>query len=278
MDPTSPLTRQTQESFQPKIVQLYSELFNLIDEDFSPSEGFWREFYLLKPEKQKFTDILEPLTAHDLLHINRQTRNFVQKSISEVASESEPQNENALENLTAFLAAVLAKKYTNPSTDIIEVLAGLENIDRVMTELVNALDTVVSKSPSITFRRKAIDNALAIVSGSYQTSLVTYFIHKDFFQGFIKYVQHAPEAAPVTLSLLGLLANYNKFESQNIYQSRMEDFINEEVMLKLVDGFANTCGDIRDAYVAVQDEEAEEEATAPESCHEHLCSCHRTPP
>lgn len=254
MDPTSPLTRQTQESFQPKIVQLYSELFNLNDEDFSPSEGFWREFYLLKPEKQKFTDILEPLTADDLLHISRQTRNFVQKAISEVASDTAPQNENALENLTAFLAAALAKKYTNPSTDIIEVLAGLENIDKVMTSLVNALDTVVSKSPSITFRRKAIDNILAIVSGSYQTSLVTFFIHKDFFQGFIKYVQHAPEAAPATLSLLGLLANYNKFEAQNIYQNRMEDFINEEVMVKLVDGFANTCGDMRDAYVAVQDD------------------------
>lgn len=254
MDPASPLTRQTQEYFQPKIVHLYSLLFSLTDEDFSPTEGFWREFFLLRPEKQRFKDILDPLTADDLLHIQRQTRSFVQKSISEVSTDSEPQNENALENLTAFLTAALAKKYTNPSTDMIEVLAGLESVDRVMSELVNALDTVVSKSQSVTFRRKAVDNALAVVSGSYQTSLVTYFIHKDFFHGFVKYVQKTPEAAPAVLSILGLLANYNKFEAQNIYRSRMEDFINEQIMVKLVDGFANTCGDIRDTYVAVQDD------------------------
>jgi len=258
MEPASPLTREVHDSFQPKIVQLYSELFKLDEqytsEDFEPPEGFWREFFLLKPAKQKFRDVLERLTADDLLHIQTQTRHYVRRSIDEATSGKYPQNENALENFTAFLAAVLAKRFTNPSTDIIEVLAGLENVDKNMTDLVTGLENLISKSTSETLQRKAVDCTVATVAGSYQTSIVAYFIHKDFFHGLMKYVQNTPDAAPAALSLLGLLANYNKFEAQNIYQNRMADLVNEEIMAKLVDGFANVCGDIRDAYIAIQDD------------------------
>jgi hypothetical protein len=45
--------------------------------------------------------------------------------------------------LTVFFAVVLAKKYTNPSSDIIEVLAGLDSVDAVFTELVTSLDQVI---------------------------------------------------------------------------------------------------------------------------------------
>ena len=38
---------------------------------------------------------------------------------------------------------MLAKKYTNPSSDIIEVLAGLDNVDAVFAELVATLDQVI---------------------------------------------------------------------------------------------------------------------------------------
>lgn len=42
-----------------------------------------------------------------------------------------------------FFAVVLAKKYTNPSSDIIEVLAGLDSVDATFTELVTCLDQVI---------------------------------------------------------------------------------------------------------------------------------------
>jgi hypothetical protein len=38
------------------------------------------------------------------------------------------------------LASVLPKKYTNPSSDIIDVLAGLDEVDAVFTDFVAALD------------------------------------------------------------------------------------------------------------------------------------------
>jgi Domain of unknown function (DUF1741) len=56
--------------------------------------------------------------------------------------------------------------------------------------------------------------------------------------------------------LLGLLANYNKFEAQNVYQNRLEDFVNEETIRLLVISFADCCRKIRDDYIAVQDDAA----------------------
>lgn len=45
--------------------------------------------------------------------------------------------------VTAFLACVLRKKYTNPSSDIINVLAGLDQVDAVFTDFVATLDVTI---------------------------------------------------------------------------------------------------------------------------------------
>lgn len=42
-----------------------------------------------------------------------------------------------------FFSVVLTKKYTNPSSDIIDVLAGLDNVDAVLSDLVATLDTAI---------------------------------------------------------------------------------------------------------------------------------------
>ena len=52
------------------------------------------------------------------------------------------------QTLNTFLVAVLAKKYTNPSSDIIEVLAGLDNVDTVFTDFVSALDSIIRNGKS----------------------------------------------------------------------------------------------------------------------------------
>lgn len=70
---SSPLTQQNKPDalHEPKIVQLYLYLFSvLVNEtggDAVPSEGFWREFFLLNPDTTRLRQILEPLTADDIL-------------------------------------------------------------------------------------------------------------------------------------------------------------------------------------------------------------------
>lgn len=71
----SPLTQQARpDTFQPKIVQLYTDLLRQDDEDLADSNGFWREFFLLRPDKSGLQQLLESLHADDLLHLQVFTR------------------------------------------------------------------------------------------------------------------------------------------------------------------------------------------------------------
>jgi hypothetical protein len=107
-----------------------------------------------------------------------------------------------IQNLTVFLTKVFSKKYTNPSSDIIEVLAGLDHVDTVFNDLVTALDNIISSgktgmsflvgisdvhsSKTVRFQKKAVQVALCVASGAFQTGLLTYFTQRDFFPALMR--------------------------------------------------------------------------------------------
>lgn len=97
---------------------------------------------------------------------------------------------------------------------------------------------------------------LTVTSGAYQTSLLTYFIQRDLFPAVIKFIQESDSldriAEPFTL--LGLLANYNKFEFQNPYQLRLNDFVNEATIQKILQSTGRACQLLRQQYVDVHDD------------------------
>jgi len=51
---------------------------------------------------------------------------------------------------------VLAKKYTNPSSDVITVLAGLDHVDTVFTDFAGALDAILRNGRDRTFKIAAL--------------------------------------------------------------------------------------------------------------------------
>jgi hypothetical protein len=55
-------------------------------------------------------------------------------------------------------------------------------------------------------------------------------------------------------TLLGILANYNKFEFQNPYQLRLNDFVNEAVIQKVVRCIGNACQTLRSDYIDIQED------------------------
>jgi hypothetical protein len=121
----------------------------------------------------------------------------------------------------------------------------------------------------------AIETATSMTSGAYKTSLVSYFTHRDLFPSLMKVGSRLQSLLThpyvLTISqfihdsdnhlqvfepflLLGLLANYNKFEFQNPYQLRLDDFVNEATIQKIVKGVGSTCTSLRNGYIAVQDD------------------------
>lgn len=96
---------------------------------------------------------------------------------------------------------VLTKKYTNPSSDIISVLAGIDEVDHIVPEFVSCIDRIIRNGPFCMFpasssiwpltvlvllRLRAVEVGIAMVSGGYKTTLVSYFMHKDLFPSLMK--------------------------------------------------------------------------------------------
>ncbi|TVY73372.1 UPF0668 protein-like [Lachnellula suecica] len=255
MEP-SPLTQQARpEVFQQKIVELYEALFK-DEDDNEKSEGFWREFFLLRPDKATLQRILDELSPNDLLHLQAQTRQLFLRAVGCIKAGSAPADAHALDTVTAFLVSVLSKKYNNASSDIINVLAGLDEVDAVFTDFVAALDVTIKIGRTLDIRQKAIEVALAVVSGAYQTSLLSYFTHRDLFPSLMKFIQDSDTTSEAfePFTLLGLLANYNKFESQNPYRLRLDDFVNEGTIQKIIRSVGHTCTTARGKYVAIQED------------------------
>ncbi|KAI5302902.1 hypothetical protein KEM55_000825 [Ascosphaera atra] len=149
----------------------------------------------------------------------------------------------------------MTKKFTNPSPDTIAVLAGLDQVDGVMSDFVAMLDSAIRNGKNLDVRKHALEVAIAMVSGGYKTSLISYFMHRDLFPSLMKFANES-DATQIfePFLLLGLLANYNKFEFQNPYQLRLDDFVNEATIVHIVKGVGATCHELRNGYLDVQND------------------------
>ncbi|KAM4059271.1 UPF0588 membrane protein C20F10.02c [Hirsutella rhossiliensis] len=252
----SPLTRQPPpEVFTPKIVELYSSLFK-DDEDGDKSDGFWTEFFLLRPDRSTLRRMLNDLPPSHALLLEGRTRDVFARAIGTVKTGQGLAPLHGLDTLTIFLSCLLSKKYAHPSSDIINVLAGLDHIDTVFTDFVSTLDGILRNGADLDLRHKAVEVLLAVTAGAYQTTLLTYLIQRDLFPSVMKFIQDSKSAGQVLgpFTLLGLLANYNKFEFQNPYQLRLNDFVNESTIQKIIRCVGYTCQALLSDYVDIQDD------------------------
>ncbi|KAK5136033.1 hypothetical protein LTR08_004287 [Meristemomyces frigidus] len=269
----SPLTQQTRpDVFEPKVVGLYKHLFQV---NYTPSliatapliepkdanddeipDGFWHELFLLNPSLPQLRQVLLNTDPDYLLHNQHQPQQLLLQAIAHLKTAHPPADGHALDTLTVFFAAVLSKRYSHPSSDIIEVLAGLDQVDAVFTDLVATLERIIRDGQTLPLRQKAVRTAIAVVSGGYHTALVSYFIHRDLFPALMKLVHQldSPLQAAEPLLLTGLLANYNKFEVHNPYRVRFADLINDDTMENVVESIAWTCTLLRSRYIAIQDD------------------------
>ncbi|KAK5116357.1 hypothetical protein LTR62_007904 [Meristemomyces frigidus] len=252
----SPLTQQSRpDVFEPKVVGMYRRLFAEV-EDEDKLEGFWATFFLLRPDLPRLRRILDNTNANFLLQMQHQSQQLLVQSIAALKLGHAPADDHALETLAVFFSVIFTKRY-NSSGDIIEIIAGLDSVDAIFTELVACLDNVIrSETKRVELQIKAVRAASAVVAGGYQTALVSYFVNRDFFPGLMRLVQRQQSEPPSTepLLLAGLLANYGKFESHNQYRIRFSDFVNDEAMGRTVDSVGSTCVTLRQRYIAIQDD------------------------
>jgi hypothetical protein len=108
-------------------------------------------------------------------------------------------------------------------------------------------------------RIKAVRIAIITVAGTVQTALVSYFINRDMFPSIIKLLQDTDSAEVhwhISV-LLGLLLNYQKGEFLSPYRTRLEDFVNKDVIDGIATSCGTLCGEIRDEFAAIQEDQLE---------------------
>src|ERR1700743_1685519 len=135
------------------------------EEEVEKHEVFWEEFFLHKPDPASLKAILADLSADDLLHFQVCAKGYssyqnltlclcASPTICLTIHQSNKRRSFAFgrectrgmviwdyqkqlltnKTLTIFLGSVLSKKYTNPSSDIITVLARLHDADIVFSD------------------------------------------------------------------------------------------------------------------------------------------------
>src|SRR6201994_2318128 len=89
-------------------------------------------------------------TIRFTLHQSNKGSNFAlgRKCTGGMITSDSQKHSLTSKTLTIFLGSVLSKKYTNPSSDIITVLAGLHDADVVFSDLIGTIDNVIRNGRS----------------------------------------------------------------------------------------------------------------------------------
>ncbi|KAK9471058.1 uncharacterized protein V1510DRAFT_368759 [Dipodascopsis tothii] len=255
----SPLVQVERGPLRPKIIRVYEDLFK--DGSTVPeNESFWLEFFLLNAKKAHLGVILANISPEHTLQFQGITQALFSRSINALVDDNPKVIVNALITLNVLVREILAKHYTNQSADVISLLTGITRVDSVLPELVTNLEIVLKRSElEGDLRVLALSTTVSIVCDLYRTGLIEFFIHRDLFPAL---VQLTVDPATTTytfeaFTLIGILANYNKLESYNPYQTRLSDLINEQAMLKIVYVIGSACRSARNEYIEVSDDTTE---------------------
>jgi hypothetical protein len=84
-------------------------------------------------------------------------------------------------------------------------------------------------------------------------------MYNDLFTSLVTYISSSKSHNDTLRAtvLLALLSTYNKHEAANPYQNRLRDFINEEVMQKIIECVGTVSKNSRETYISIQDDHVE---------------------
>ncbi|KAG4305433.1 hypothetical protein PORY_000989 [Pneumocystis oryctolagi] len=236
--------------FKLKIIAQYQRIFNNQRND--PLERrFFMDMYLLQCNFDELKSILDELSVDQLLLLQNNTRCLFKEGVSIIKKVDLLRLENVLDTLEIFIRSVFQKKYNNFTSDVVFIIAGLDNIDSIFMDFVISLDALIQKESRAVLRTKALRLCLCTACHGFNSNVVSYFHYKDFFPSIIKYITDPDTFSTAFLAFLflGVLANNKKFESQNLYQTRLSDFVDNSTMRLIVNIISVICMECRNEYI-----------------------------
>ncbi|WFD01969.1 hypothetical protein MOBT1_000650 [Malassezia obtusa] len=153
----------------------------------APRAEFYMDLLCLPVERGVVLELFAPLSPADLLSermtLARENITGLWKEALRMLTENVDdalRRKHAVETLLALACALLPKPYANYTLDIITLLAGrMGDADEVFFALVDALHSAMRSVPDL--QRETVQLALVCITYMGNTSLATYFLHRDLF-------------------------------------------------------------------------------------------------
>lgn len=239
----SPLVRMERGELKPKVLTLYDQLF---DDESKKPKGFWTEFYLLRCNRDYLRQILVDASPELLLSKKAVTQQIFANGVDILLSQTTASDgqtsvdpatiDNSLVILSCFLQAIFAKPFVNFSADIITLLGGLSKIDQLFFNYLDGLAVTIENCPVLSIRVSAVRNLAIAAGGVFQTSLMSHLIRRSMFSCLVDFIETKEAYVYVgdAVSVLGILASYDRHDHSNPYQRRLADFVNADTMSRIV--------------------------------------------
>ncbi|KAG0294966.1 hypothetical protein BGZ97_004935 [Linnemannia gamsii] len=248
-----------------KLKEKFVEIYDMFLTGQDPAQGkdpeaFWDELFLIKVNEEYLASSLRQLSEDQLLAIKDGINSIFLHAVQTMRDPMPQRRLHAMQTLTVVLGEIFRKKFHNWSFDVIHLLTGLSHADLVFRTLLQELCTILDSEESLQMQVVALRLAVALACGNdnvNKNSLNEYFMQKDIFPSLIKFFVKVEsiELAFEAMSLLGLLANYNKYETQNRYLASLAALNDDTILQKMAMVITHTCDKMRKSYTEVMDDD-----------------------
>ncbi|KAF9199138.1 hypothetical protein BGZ49_010792 [Haplosporangium sp. Z 27] len=248
-----------------KLKEKFVEIYDTFLRGQDPAQGkdpdvFWDELFLIKVNEEYLSASLRQINEDQLLAIKDRINSIFLHAVQAMRDPLPQRRLHAMQTLTVVLGEIFRKKFHNWSFDVIHLLTGLTHADLVFRTLVQGLGDILGSDEPLAIQIVALRLAVALACGNdnvNKNSLNEYFMQKNIFPSLIKFfvMVESVDLAFEAIALLGLLANYNKYEIQNPYLAQLATLNDDSILEKLSMVIVYTCDSMRRGYMEVVDDD-----------------------
>jgi len=213
------------------IKEKFVGIFELFFEGEDPSKGphakkFWDDLLLLRTNPTYLERCMTLTSERDLLRIAPALHVIFFRCCAAIKSaDNSIRTAHAIHILTILFKELFRKRFPNFGTDILAIIAGEENANLLVRELLHSLQSLlgdVSTRPDL--KKAALVLLLVLASATdniNQNILLEYFMVVDLYDTIVGILEEGISAqhwyGDSALILLAIVFNYRKYESQNPY-------------------------------------------------------------
>ncbi|KAI9264667.1 hypothetical protein EDC94DRAFT_658634 [Helicostylum pulchrum] len=245
--------------FKEKFVELSRDVFK------GPtlSSTFWDNYLILPVNATCITQLIQSKSEESLLDLQPNlSRLFLAclgklECITTSSMSEKTRQKNAVIILTVVIRNLFSKKRLS-HFNIISILTGLDKAEALFSKLVKSIQLHIEQSD---LRSTVLQLALVLSAGSdnvNQNGLNGYFMTNDMSLTLFKILAEEDvdenDIRDVVM-LIGMLSNYNKYESRNPYLSYLTKCKQIKPFETMIDMYTSTLTSLRGRYIQLNDDE-----------------------